>query len=138
MRLSDAIALGRVLVEKPNHFNYCGCALGMGLSSTGNEPCLADVETDHGRSQASKLWFDAQLKEWPWLGDFMLPPENLGYGWPMKVYAIISYLFTNSQHGEGTLDQLIDWVRSVEPAEPDIPNTFPVPTFTEIEEYSCT
>jgi hypothetical protein len=34
MRLSEAINLGRGLIEKPDPNTFCRCAIGMGLAAT--------------------------------------------------------------------------------------------------------
>ena len=58
MRLSDAIALGRVLITKPDPLSFCGCAIGMGIAAVSGEPAKTNVEA-----------IEFALKEWPWLGD---------------------------------------------------------------------
>jgi hypothetical protein len=111
MRLSDAIALGRTL-KKPvrgmmgigtNH----GCALGMadagvGGAKFGNE-------------------FATELCTWPWLsGNTRLPCGcRSRRGFSSNHAGIIAHLFDEHvfEKEDWTLDQLIDWVRSVEPAE---------------------
>ena len=100
MRLSDAIALGRVLITKPDPFSFCGCAIGMGIAAVCGEPAKMNVEA-----------LEFALKEWPWLGSKC---EAEG-GWSYEVY--ISNKFARVCEGMMTLDELIDWVRSIEPQE---------------------
>jgi hypothetical protein len=109
MRLSDAIAVGRVLIQHPSADNYCNCALGMGLAAVGK--CKP-----HPR-----LAYDAIMREWPWLGEGVKSPDWMKrYGYEtMQAEFTISHAYDMVQFGVLTLDQLIDWVRSVEPAEPE-------------------
>ena len=134
-------------MDRWNPFTYCGCAIAAGLRGSGKNPEQYNVDVEEGgATYYSHAWKEAALKEWPWLSsrnnfpELFLEKSAPKHWWGSKApnYAIISELFLAVFNKVITLDQLIDWVRSVEPAEPDIPNTFPVPTFTEIEEYSCT
>ena len=131
-----------------NPCTYCGCAIAAGLRGAGKNPEHHDVGVKEGGATLySYAWKNAALKEWPWLSsqnnfpEFFFCEKSAPKYWrgsKVPNYAIISELFLEVFDKVITLDQLIDWVRSVEPAEPEIPNTFPVPTFTEVEEYSCT
>ena len=123
MRLSDAIALGRTLVTKPiAHYFYdpstnCACARGMACLAVGATGGIGDVEKTI----------------WPWLANNIVDPcqcknyfswrkESDVYG---PVYSAINHLMyhvVGVRDGKPfpqtwTLDQLIDWVRSVEPNE---------------------
>jgi hypothetical protein len=97
MRLSEAIALGRVLIDKPQHNTFCKCAIGMGLAAIGHE---FHIRGEEGIGSA----YFAALDEWPWLfGDCEME---------------ISRRFVLVMKGDLTLEELIDFVRSVEPPEP--------------------
>jgi hypothetical protein len=133
MRLSDAIALGRTLIGKTDPSSYCGCALAMALMAIGKEPMVAAIGDDSFAEMAHDNWFEAAMTEWPWL-----VTEGLEVPKYLPAYAyehynaeyIISDLFWKVDEGEISLDQLIDWVRSVEPQE----ETERSPEGTEITE----
>lgn len=99
MRLSEAINLGRSLIKHGNGSRTLsrgeGCACGMGLAAV-------------GESIGSK---DTMAKHWPWVtGD---------------IWWAISDKYNSVFGGTETLDQLIDWVRSIEPAEEETPLSSP-------------
>jgi hypothetical protein len=48
MKLSDAIALGRVLIETPSAFNYSCCAIGMAAAA------MAGEQVSHGYSDQAR------------------------------------------------------------------------------------
>ena len=132
MRLSDAIGLGRTIVKAKSHTvltkdNSQGCAVGMALVAVGKK---YNCDNDWDVNPLYKQFDD----EWPWTKNRITMDGDC----IIFVVALFRQFDNKVMTGHWTLDQLIDWVRSVEPAEPEIPNTFPVPTFTEIEEYSCT
>jgi len=113
MRLSDAIAMGRVFIEKPEAMDYCRCAIGMAMAS------LEGSQLPSHR-QALKEAFEA----WPFMVKFVPVPEKLvrvSGGWrnrkPQAIEYWISTLFFRVQEGKLTLEELCDWVRSVEPSE---------------------
>jgi hypothetical protein len=116
MRLSDAIALGRTLVKPHRLAEYyedgSGCARGMAL-----EACNARAHSDD-----YNLHDDAFYRLWPWTS--VSPNKAPCNCQVMSVYpfnAQIQHLFDSHVTGIAkptwTLDQLIDWVRSVEPDE---------------------
>lgn len=114
MRLSEAIALGRVLLT-PIPGNYfsgdnSGCALGMGLAGVGcKSRDTAVIEKDLD-------------KHWSWMNN-RIPSLPCGcVSTNFDIATNIVHLFDEHVCGnkDWTLDQLIDWVRSVEPAEPEI------------------
>ena len=112
MRLSDAIALGRMILRPLggtfNDGKGGGCALGMAYMAAGLDPY--------------KELFSAMQCEpgWKWIENtlFVLPCGCTGYN---KLYALSTIVHLFDIHvmhlGDWTLDQLIDWVRSVEPPE---------------------
>lgn len=104
MRLSDAIALGRTLLiarsmGKSKNFPCCGpnegCALDMAVAAIGVK---------------SNRWLDAQ-NHWGWLNKSASPFDSwalvLGTTFDREVMIRKSM----------TMDQFIDWVRSIEPNE---------------------
>lgn len=105
MRLSDAVAMGRTLRKPaPGDLGNSeeGCAMGMALAACGKRPMYGYIEI-----------------LWPWAtdqNDFRKCPvcneryRNVSH---MVQHCFDSHVWTR----EMTLDQLIDWVRSVEPAE---------------------
>lgn len=125
MRLSDAIALGRVLTTRTDSRNYCGCALSMGLRGAGRDKGLIEpvafgtMEAAH----ASAKWHLAEKNVWPWITQPMRVPEDVVrcqcFGDEVSAaYNIISDMFRMVEQGTYSLEKLIDWVRSVEP-EPE-------------------
>lgn len=105
MRLSDAIATGRVLVDQLKVADLRGCALGMALLATGNSTGLCNYD---------------KIKEmWPWLStsDYHCTDCKSSCIWD-RAFGITIYRAFD-QHvmmdKTMTLDQLIDWVRSIEP-----------------------
>lgn len=104
MRLSDAIAMGRLLVKPSlicdeNH----GCVLHMGL-----------------RAISSTARFSAAFMEWRWL---LNPVEAPCQCERQQGSAQLEIIHLFDRHvmlqGDWTLEQLIDYVRSIEPSEPD-------------------
>jgi hypothetical protein len=129
MRLSEAIALGRTLIHPMPGFvlDYAGlngCALGMGYKASGGTEKVHPLECTIGLEEVIRVW--------PWL-------ENTIKQLPCKCesslynYAqVIGHLFDDHimdgtidsgplPGDRWTLDQLIDWVRSVEPEEAPSP-----------------
>lgn len=103
MRLSDAIAMGRTLCE-PKRATIYGCAMGMANHAIGGMIGYCTVE-----------------KAWPWIVNnlFVAPCKCSG---TKNGAGVIIHLFDFHVMtlGDWTLDQLIDWVRSVEPV-PETP-----------------
>jgi hypothetical protein len=112
MRLSDAIALGRtVMTPKQGSFgdSESGCALGMAGKAAGL------------RIYDSSFPIEPLRREWPWLYATVQPyPCRCARTVQYHTDSLIIHLFDlHVMHiKDWTLDQLIDWVRSVEPAEP--------------------
>jgi hypothetical protein len=125
MRLSTAIALGRTVIEQTDPHSFCGCALAMGLLGVGKEPCVADLKQPFSikAAQASLVWRQTQCIVWPWLNENRPFPEGLlstngvAASCELPALNLVSDLFFAVERKKITLDQLIDWVRSVEPPE---------------------
>jgi hypothetical protein len=123
MRLSDAIVLGRTLANGPvshifyDPFTNCACARGMACLAIGRQE-----EAGH-----------AEREVWKWVNreGFALPC-GCGMG-PTYAWSVINHLMchvTGMRDGREfpatwTIDQLIDWVRSVEPQEAEAPPSVP-------------
>ena len=111
MRLSDAIAMGRTLMM-PKAYTLRssdgreGCALGMGLAACGMEK--------------QGLYYNKLLTRWSWLLGTSEHPCDCRNMVRDEFICIIMHLFDRHvMNQDWTLDRLIDWVRSVEPAEKD-------------------
>jgi hypothetical protein len=127
MRLSDAIALGRVLINEPSPFNYCHCAIGMALAST----LGCEVPDNNSAYRLAML-------QWPWLMKKFEVPEFSGfYFMPGLLYpaeAIISDGFFEVSAGRLTLERLIDWVRANEPTEAEsVTESHQIPQEVEVK-----
>lgn len=109
MRLSEAIALGRTLIQPVpgiilSRDKTAGCAIGMAIVAGGGG----------GYSRAPM---------YPWASKESLVHcpvccrPHATYG---CYYSTIAHIFDDHvmTTGQWTLDQLIDWIRSVEPDEP--------------------
>src|SRR5262249_31903987 len=131
--LSDAIATGRVLLEPKAGFLFdgdkSGCALGMA--------CIANG----GRALSATEDIDIPMMLWPWLAqcNFYIPcqckfkkgAERFAYG--QTIAALVDGHVMGAEkdqlHPEEfpgqrwTADQLIGWVRSVEPQEVEVEET---------------
>lgn len=116
MKLSEAINLGRTLVTPKACSIHTddghGCAQGMALAALG-----------------SRFYFYGELEDrYPW---FAKMPSILGCSCekcftlnePQTARTHLQHLFDwhVMSTKDMTLDQLIDWVRSVEPPEADVP-----------------
>src|SRR2546430_2284536 len=121
MRLSDAIAMGRMLL-KPRAYTTIlgdeGCALGMAMAAHGcrsHQEAIAKANSLTNYSWMHGYPNPAPCKCTP--GDDYLLSRSRTY------QAYIAHIFNEHVCGEEdwTMDQLIDWVRSVEPAE-DVPS----------------
>lgn len=121
MKLSDAIQLGRMVMHLirgvQNDGQDGGCAIGIGLRACGLFPSKSentDLET-----------FEAAIEAWPWLQDpVSVPCSELicaFSGYEMNYAQAIAHTFDHHVFGQGdwTLDQLVTWIQSVEPAEPE-------------------
>lgn len=104
MRLSEAIALGRVMVNELKAKDLHGCALGMAANAVGISRCYCAIEA-----------------AWPWL-KLPAPGPNCCNHVPTTARDSMSYIWhLFDSHvmrlRDWTLDQLIDWVRANEPEE---------------------
>lgn len=130
MKLSDAIMLGITMYELKPAAWFCkdgGCLCGIALLAVNEEAPI-------NLASAPILW------EWPWLDKmFSVPPLCVGpvtnalgdpYGWVSyrvggseRALAIISRMASQVKRGDITLEQAVDWIRSVEPQEEPVTQT---------------
>ena len=127
-KLSDAIALGYAeirhnpciwLAQLPDG-TCSGCAIGAALYAMGERSVRPDYLESTGVTLSTIL-----KKYWPWT----LADEDF--------LSHISVRFGDVAHGKSTIEDLIAWVRSVEPADDPaalVPTTEPVPTKENHEE----
>jgi hypothetical protein len=119
MRLSDAIATGRTLIHASSGLVFdvtgnFGCAIGMALSARGVRRDLEPLTVDE---------YISLVPEWAWATfvQCFTPPCTCAEN--SEVYSSVAIAITHLfdmhvfGHCDWTLDQLIDWVRSVEPEE---------------------
>jgi len=109
MRLSDAIATGRVLVPQLEQGEMRGCALGMALLAVGRN--AAEIHL---------LGYEYVVETWPWLKSAPAHCSSCEY-WNTTMHGAAKVWLPFDTHVMSdktmTLDQLIDWVRSIEPQE---------------------
>lgn len=122
MRLSDAIMLGSTTCKMvPCDIDFC--AIGAALNALGIpkslDLCLAPVR--HRGNIAMRIW--------PWLSK---PSHPSVHTW--SYFNLIAFRFDNQVcNGLMTLEQLVDYVRSVEPAEDESPENGQVVVETALE-----
>lgn len=129
MRLSDAIATGRMLLTPTlgvRELNGGGCAIGMAEVALG-------IEKTNKRLENVYPWLSNTIEDLPCGSDHFYIHENpyLACFNPVTKPQVQSYscaiahIFNVHVMRDKTwnLDQLIDWVRSVEPAEKEIKET---------------
>jgi hypothetical protein len=124
MRLSEAILLGsKIIPPKPGtvgRIKQAGCAMGMAVAAT----------RDH------VIRYKAFSRRWPWVANRYKKypcdcPHQGVISLANTVEGIIAHLFDQHVMQSGgsytpwTLEQLADWVRSVEPDESAAPTTAP-------------
>jgi hypothetical protein len=122
MKLSDAIMLGRILIEYPDTGSYCGCAIGMGLAALGYK---YDTKTLLSRGAnlnevRSIIALQDAVHEWPWLNRLCRGEEPSWYTghYGRHIYDVISEGFLRLKTRQLiSLETLVDWIRSVEPEE---------------------
>lgn len=125
MRLSDAIALGRTLIMPCRFEQGRPGASGRRDPSREGSGCALDMAVV--AVQGSGNWHDA-AKIWTWLSNSCESPSGAGSYFFEVAY---KFDFFVCDKGTMTLDQLIDWVRAVEPSEPPAPLTATVTTPAE-------
>lgn len=126
MRLSEAVMLGMMSIDRfvPTVYlkDGCGCLIGAGyFAATGKR----------------SAYYKEMAEEWPWLESTFPVPTEL-YGGCMTDHlpdgdlgrSIITFYALAVQSGSNTIEQAVDWIRSVEPAE----RTEPAEVLAEVDE----
>jgi hypothetical protein len=124
MKLSEAIRLGSVMGEPVTQGKLHGCALGMGMRALGISPLFRFAFSWQGETHHAEIEHYARLRAiWPWLGI----ERDLGgklvcgcfvTGRKHQSFHAITHLFDDHVcNGSLTLDQLIAFIASIEPAE---------------------
>lgn len=106
MRLSEAMMLGGI-ANTIDCDCWDGCLLGVSVKALG--------------ANQNKFNREAQTR-WPWIEDKFAEPKIMAdwYGDGHETASVIlSNLAVMVVAGRVTLEQVVDWVRSVEPAESD-------------------
>lgn len=130
MKLSDAILLGSTLLAPQAGRQYSaetqsGCALGMAAVATGCTFRAVHAVPSHERRTlgVEGVWgtWTLEVMKRPCKCFFLFVPRK------MRVKDIIAHLFDYHvvHKKDWTLEQLVDWVRTVEPAEPARPKPAP-------------
>lgn len=132
MKLSDAILLGSTLLAPQAGRQYSpetqsGCALGMAAIATGcTYRKVQNVPSQERRTLGVEgVWgtWTLEVVRRPCKCFFLLVPRKL------RIKEIIAHLFDYHvvTKKNWTLEQLVDWVRTVEPSEPAKPQPEPTP-----------
>jgi hypothetical protein len=101
MLLSTAIDSGTLIPGTRCAISYCHCALGYAMRAAGKEPKAESA-------------LQSIIAEWPWLSRQSHFCGEVEY----SAEQVISIMFSDVERGEGTMQSLVDWVRSVEPPDP--------------------
>jgi hypothetical protein len=103
MKLSDAILLGSTM-HKLDPACWDGCLLGVSVRAVG---------------ATSNFFNDEAQRRWPWMvGKKVAMPDFSRYPHiSLEFTQVISWLDVEVNDGKVTLEQVVDWVRSVEPEE---------------------
>ena len=106
MRLSEAILLGSTTAPPLNNTSWKTCLIGIGMHALGKD--------NIGNHEA--------MLRYPWLREDYEMPAHLfagsGRGRKLTARQIITGLATQIECGSISLEQAVDWIRSVEPEEP--------------------
>ena len=113
MKLSEAIMLGVGLIPEPNGNDVSACAIGMALMASGAH--RPETRDDAGIGKA----YRAFSRKWPWViyASYTCPrcPRIMHASqiiWhPFDTHVMIDKNMT--------IEQLADWVASIEPATPE-------------------
>ncbi len=113
MRLSEEIRLGSLLVQEPTAWDVRACAIGMANLSVGY---VANGKYDSNA-------YGQILNRHRWTGDSVFPCplgcERKEAPLSCSGMSMVHHLFDGHvMQAEMTIEQLVDWVRSVEPPDP--------------------
>ena len=113
MRLSDAIATGRVTIENVAAHDIRRCAFAMAANAIG----VGEFESTTDCAEKLKVF-------WPWLAEISephcedcVPPGRTVKGLPPSRFVSIFWFFDRHVMilKDKTLDEMIDWLRCIEP-----------------------
>lgn len=120
MRLSEAIMLGRFTIDSPVQGDVSACAIAMALNAVGRYRDDSIVDWVSPRYQAM-----GEL--WPWLDDMKGKPCPFNtkhglLGTSEMCSGLVPHLFDyHVSLGTMTLEEMCDYIRSIEPAEAEAP-----------------
>ena len=113
--LSVAILLGRHTIEHPNACDIEACAIPMALNAVGISSAGEDVFdrliTPYHTLTDYWPWLCGKQIECPWCH------TDIGGGAIMGAAVVFHPFDHHVSNGEITLEQMCDWIRSIEPAE---------------------
>lgn len=124
MKLSIAIRMGSLLIHNPEASKWDRCAFGMASLASGGS--FAGTEYDVARAISRDVY-----EKWPWLIDFRHDCPKCG----KRLYGgeCVWHLFDRHiMPGGMTMEQLADFVSSIEPAEVLEPQAPAVETTQEV------
>jgi hypothetical protein len=112
VRLSEAIRLGSLLVERPMRGETRACAIGMGLLANGVKPvgAFAQPKNDYHLLLEKYPWLIGAKSDCPICSETLIGCELLWHPFDLHVTGVV---------GRMTIEQLADFIASIEPsAEP--------------------
>lgn len=110
MKLSDALVLG-ITQTTFNPYNWNHCLIGVAFHA------VAGLEANICIDGSG--WPTEAYARWPWLEQKVRTPEHLlGHGYKSKASFVLSSLAIRARKGEISFEQVLEWIRSVEPDEP--------------------
>ncbi len=101
MKLSEAMMLGYTMGRELNNGSWDTCLIGISC---------------HAVSNSYYTTLGEAYDRWPWIGISVPHPQNTEFLFPP--YLILTELCGEVIAGRTTIEQVVDWVRSVEPEEP--------------------
>lgn len=131
MRLSTAILLGRHTIEKCVAGEIGACAIPMALNSVGRKPFGAPHGDPLEKTTLQQLErlpnndYHQLIEEWQWLmfSHPDCPVCNVPLNGTQIVFHVFDYHVMAGFNGTITIEQMCDWLRTIEPAEADEPQT---------------
>ncbi len=100
MKLSEAMMLGYTMGRELDNGSWNTCLIGISC---------------HAVSTSYYATLRESFERWPWIGNSVPHPHNRHLLLPP--YVILTDLCNEVIHGTMTIEQAVDWVRSVEPEE---------------------
>lgn len=110
LKLSEAIRLGSLLIQEPKESDTNSCAVGMALRAIGDNRVFSQDQS----SDDLHIPYRAVVKTWPWLDQ-----KSTYCPWcDCHVFSsgCIWHPFdSHVMRGEMTIEQLADWIATIEP-----------------------